>query len=159
MLAGLRCAATSRALWLLTFVLTAKSVAVFCFIFWIPLVISDLLSRSRGGAAAVDAPGSDGGASHDLTAVALTTVPYACAAVAAYLLGWSSEVRDERRAHTYVPFGIAAAVLLAAPLLQVRGAVLSCEKHTRSPCPRNARWDIRTCSDFPGTCSQQVEHQ
>eukprot|EP00892_Ulva_mutabilis_P008594 jgi/Ulvmu1/6106/UM027_0084.1 len=111
LVAGLRTAATSCALWQLTAVVTAKSFAVFSLIFWIPLVVSDLLHRSGHSSAAA-------GTSHDLAAVLLTAVPYAFAAVASYAIGWSSHAWDERKAHTYVPFGIAAALLLAAPLLQ-----------------------------------------
>ena len=126
---GLRKAATSRALWQLTAILTAKSFAIFSLIFWIPLVVSDLLHRSgtlpngvdatpSAATGGVDAEESDG-ATHDLTAVLLTAVPYAFAAVTSYLIGWSSHAWDERRAHTYIPFGIGAATLLSAPLLQV----------------------------------------
>ena len=108
----MRYAATSAALWQLTAVHIAKCCAGYSLLFWTPLVISDLLSRGRG-------PGAAAGATHDLTAVLLTAVPYAFAAAASYLIGWSSHAWDDRKAHTYVPFGVGAVMLLAAPLLQV----------------------------------------
>lgn len=111
-MSGMRYAATSRALWHLTAAYTAKCFAAYSLIFWTPLVISDLLSRGGG-------PSVEGGTMHDRAAIALTALPYAFAAAAAYLIGWSSHAWDERRAHTYVPFAVGAVALLAAPLLQV----------------------------------------
>ena len=120
----MRYAAKSAALWQLIAVYTAKCFAAYSLIFWTPLVISDLLSRGRG-------PGAAAGTTHDLTAVLLTAVPYAFAAVSSYFVGWSSHAWDERRAHTYVPFGVGAAVLLAAPLLQVCMLRLLCTVQLR----------------------------
>eukprot|EP00892_Ulva_mutabilis_P008595 jgi/Ulvmu1/6107/UM027_0085.1 len=119
LLCGMRYAVGSHPLWLLTAVYTAKSCAAYSLIFWTPLVISDLLNRGAAPGAAATA-----GTAHDLSAVLLTAVPYAFAAVASYAIGWSSHAWDERKAHTYVPFAVGAAVLLAAPLLQGPGSAV-----------------------------------
>lgn len=112
-LAGLRYASTSRTLWHLTAALSAKCLAATALIFWTPLVISDLISRGGWAEGASSAE-------HNRAAMLLTAVPYTLAAAASYAIGRSSHAWDDRKVHTCVLFTAGAAVLLAAPFLQVR---------------------------------------
>lgn len=122
LLAGLRFAASSPALWRLAAVYALKSFAAYALIFWTPLAISDLLG---GHAAAGGGP---------TAAVLLTAVPYTFAAVTAVAVGWSSHARNERRMHTAAPFTIGAGILLCAPLLQVRCGLRAGWTRTGVPC-------------------------
>ena len=113
-MSGVRVAATSGTLWRLTAATAFKLCALFALLFWTPLVISDLLSRSMQPGAA------DASAAPDVTAVLLAAVPFAGAAAASWLLGWSSQARNERKAHVAVPCMLGGALLIASPMLQVR---------------------------------------
>jgi hypothetical protein len=68
---GLKAAAATSALWTLAAVQGLKSCAAYCLIFWTPVVISDLLGPS----------------SKPLSAILLTSIPYAFAAAAAVGMG------------------------------------------------------------------------
>ncbi|GLI71367.1 hypothetical protein VaNZ11_016556 [Volvox africanus] len=123
-----------------------KNMALHGIMFWAPIITKALLerrdmdpvqldwSRHRGGdlvaasaaaagpyAAVAGDEGDDGGGSigsrMSTTAVLLTGIPFACAAVMALWLGRRSQAKHERALHLAVPYFVAALLLASLPRL------------------------------------------
>jgi MFS transporter, ACS family, tartrate transporter len=89
----------SLAVWLLAAIYFAMSVAFYALTLWLPILIKNL---TRAG---------------DLSVIALTTVPYALAAICMLLVARSSDLTGERKWHLTVSLIVAAFAFIASAAL------------------------------------------
>ena len=89
----------SLAVWLLAAIYFAMSVAFYALTLWLPILVKNL---TRAG---------------DLSVIALTTVPYALAAICMLLVARSSDLTSERKWHLTISLIVAAIAFIASAAL------------------------------------------
>ncbi|KAF8067241.1 ttuB [Scenedesmus sp. PABB004] len=109
----LRMVAVNPLLLLMSLVGFLFSVAAYTYIFWSPIIISNLLAGTAVGLATTAAAHS----ALDVKPVLLTAVPYAVAGATAWAVAAHSERRNELILHTTAAFLMGGACLAAFPAL------------------------------------------
>uniref|UniRef100_A0A383WNY5 Major facilitator superfamily (MFS) profile domain-containing protein n=1 Tax=Tetradesmus obliquus TaxID=3088 RepID=A0A383WNY5_TETOB len=102
-----------------------KDVALDGLVYWVPMLVHALLDGSAVSLSVHDSSSSSssgeqrhcGGKQSQLQAVLLSSIPFGTAAVAALLLGHSSERRQERRMHVGLPLLLGGCAFMLLPLM------------------------------------------